>query len=185
MGFAGKSGSSATALGSARQYGLVEGIGEKTRISDLALRIFEPSSPAERAEALKDAASEPNVFKAIFERFDNRVPASDEPIRAFLIRELGFSPSGAEDCIEAFRATNLELEQATTKTTAVAVAPTRSQITDDRERLREHEPIGDFIRLPLTRDCTVELRFSGQVSDRAIANLISHIELMQDVWSER
>src|SRR4051812_23505010 len=48
MGFAGKSGSSATALGSMRQFGLIEGLGEKTRITDLALKILEPASAFER-----------------------------------------------------------------------------------------------------------------------------------------
>lgn len=45
MNFSGKSGASATALGSVRQFGLIEGVGEKTRISNLALKILEPNLP--------------------------------------------------------------------------------------------------------------------------------------------
>src|SRR5687767_518889 len=99
MGFSGKSGSSATALGSVRQFGLVEGTGDKTRISNLALKVLEPASEAEHAHALAEAANVPEVFRAIFDRFERRIPPSDEPLRAFLIRELSFSPTGAKECI--------------------------------------------------------------------------------------
>lgn len=195
MGFAGKSGSSATALGSLRQFGLIEGIGEKTHVTELALRVLEPASEHERAEALAEAAHRPEVFDSIFSRFDQRIPPTDEPIRAFLIRDLGFSKTGAEDCIASFRETVLEVEdarsvvQAPLFTTASTDPREPAQPPNaDRESGERSGAAGsgaaEILRLPLTRDCTAELRFSGKITERAIINLIGHVELMKGVWPE-
>jgi len=105
MGFAGKSGASATALGSMRQYGLIQGFADNTRVSDLALSILEPISDEERENAIKKAAESPAVFNQILERFGGRLPNSSDALRAYLIRELGFSSTGARDCIVAITGT--------------------------------------------------------------------------------
>ncbi len=103
MGFKGRSGASSTALGSIRQFGLIEGQGDSTRVSELALTIFEPETEAEKAEALLTAFKSPDVFAQISERYSDRIPTLDEPIRAYLIRELGFSQGGADQCLLSFR----------------------------------------------------------------------------------
>jgi hypothetical protein len=190
MGFAGKSGSSATALGSIRQFGLIEGIGDKTRVSDLAMRVLEPSSEQEHSEALAESAHRPEVFRLLFERFENRVPPADEPLRAFLIRDLGFSPGSASDCIDSFRETLTELELAKAAVEEVVqphpspspeIAETPSQSSPEA-RLNMPSSDGTVISLPLTRYCSAELAFKGRVTAKAIANLLRHIELMEEVW---
>lgn len=193
MGFAGKSGTSATALGSLRQYGLIEGAGDRTRVSELALRILEPASESERAEAMSEAAHLPDVYQALYDRFEGRIPAADEPIRAFLIRDLGFSRSAADDCIKSFRMTNAQVNEATMR--ATLTVPMRELAREDSERqhslseAREQvqEPVAkgsELVQLPLTRECAAELRFKGRVTDKAVTNLIRHIELMREVWAE-
>jgi hypothetical protein len=196
MGFAGKSGTSATALGSLRQYGLIDGAGDRTRISELAMRILEPASETERMESASEAAHHPDVFRAIYDRFEGRVPAADEPLRAYLIREKGFSRSGADDCIKAFRETNADLQQAQmiaaltvpTRESAPSMAsPTRKSASESEEQSREQAAINmgsEFIKLPLTRECSAELRFIGRVTDKAVAGLIKHIELLREIWAE-
>lgn len=194
MGFAGRSGASATALGAVRQFGLIDGIGERTRISDLALRILEPASPAEKEAALIEAANQPNVFALMLERFDGRIPSADEPVRAFLIRELGFSKSGADDCIASMRKTFAyvsdipevtQREETESRNSsdgnndskaADAQVESRMEATDSNALQR--------IRIPLTKECAAELSFVGTPSERAIVKLIKHIELMKEVWSE-
>lgn len=189
MGFAGKSGTSATALGSVRQFGLVEGVGDRTRVSDLALRILEPASPDELHDALQEAVRQPAVFRAIMERFEGRVPTANEPIRAFLIRDMGFSKEGAEDCISALRASMKQVGEASSDAPPVSneegdfrSASSGRQSTEQRG---EHSSSArEVIRLPLTKECSIELRFEGPVTTRAIDNLIRHIDLMKDVWAE-
>lgn len=192
MGFAGKSGSSATALGSVRQYGLIEGTGERTRISELALTIFEPSDIVEYNAALNEAAWKPDVFKSIYTRFDGRIPNADEPLRAYLIRELGFSRAGADETLTALRETLL-----TAKSPVSAVVPeidaeprdivvAKADIGSDVgvQKDVQSSQVSELLRIPLTRDCAAELRLTGVVSEKALANLVRHVQLMMEVWSE-
>lgn len=193
MGFAGKSGASAQALGSVRQFGLIEGVGDKTRVSELAMRILEPASNAERSEAIREAAKQPEVFKLVHDRFDGRIPSANEPMRAFLIRELGFSKNGAEDCLKSLRQTieQSELERpgnfephSGLNTVPSAVSEdslfSPSSINDDVTESNSSETM----RIRLTRDCFAELKLVGTVSEKAITNLIRHIDLMKEVWAE-
>ena len=200
MGFAGKSGASATALGSIRQFGLIEGTGDKTRVSDLALSILEPIDEDERALAILRAARFPNVFEQILDRFDGRLPTVNEPIRAFLIRELGFSKSGADDCLESIRATlqyaegfafkagmpseeeiHLELGPTDAPDPSGANLDFRTSVRGSNSSPEESD---EHMLIPLTRDCKASLRFHGTVNEKAIANLVRHIELMKEIWAE-
>jgi hypothetical protein len=195
MGFAGKSGASAKALGSMRQYGLIEGIGENTRISDLSLKILEPASADERAEAVVHASTAPDVFRSISDRFNGKIPSVDEPIRAFLIRELGFSKSGADECISALRKTlayvrifeaESDSSQPIIQESAVSsnsqTAP--SELATQPVSAPSLANAGEFMRVRLSRDCTVELRFEGKLESKALENLLRYIELQKEVWLE-
>ena len=184
MGFAGKSGASATALGSIRQFGLIEGIGDNTRISDLALRILEPGTPTERRDAILEAARKPEVFRAIIDRFDGRVPTSDEPVRSYLIRELGFSKRGVEECLASLRAT-LDMvgdfSADSSPTQQPSEAPQEGSKLQNEPESPSHT---DSIRIILTRDCTVALIFNGTVTERALTHLIRHLELTKESLAE-
>jgi hypothetical protein len=198
MGFSGKSGASAKALGSMRQFGLIDGIGDNTRISDLALKILEPASQGERVGAILAAAMEPGVFKSVSDRFTGKIPSVDEPIRAFLIRDLGFSKSGADECIAALRKTlayahAFGLETDTIDNSANANA-SPAAVGGDKNPAPERESqltvqanesgANEFMRVRLSKDCTVELRFEGKVESKALDNLMRYIELQKEVWLE-
>lgn len=193
MGFSGKTGTSAKALGSLRQYGLIEGIGDNTRVSDLALAILEPSSDGERAEGLSRAARLPDVFEGIFLRFGDRIPQADEPIRAFLIRELGFQKNSADECIKSLRQ-SAAFAQSQSAGLPQEVEQVQSgplaQVEDEKpkynispQKENSELPTQSAI-IPLTRDCRAELRIFGPLSEKAVANLIRHIELLSEVWAE-
>lgn len=205
MGFNGKNGSSATALGAVRQFGLVDGLRGDLRISNLALRILEPSSREEYVSGVKEAAAQPEVFSALFDHFEGVIPKSDEPVRSYLIRSLNFSRSGADECIETLRRTLSDLEKQVPllssdveeeQESADGVLMENTAVVVDRNASpaqKAHSTINiadstvlssDFVRIPLTRNCVAELRFSGPISGDAIQRLIKYIELMKDVWSE-
>jgi hypothetical protein len=186
MGFSGKSGTSATALGSVRQYGLIEGVGDRTRISELGLRVLEPEGLEEKQRAIAEAAKSPTVFRQIFERFDGRLPHADDPIRAFLIRELGFSKSGAEDCLSAVRATAEALSEPSIahQTAGPTISPPEARMEVHSQAGPSEERGGNLMRIPLTRECTAELRFVGELSEKALSNLVRHIDLMKEMWAE-
>ncbi len=91
------------------KFGLLEGRGEETRVTDLAVRIlaFPPGSP-ERHAALREAAGRPELFVDLDQRFA-RGQASDGAIRAWLITR-GFIPPAAEAAMRAYRETRQLVE---------------------------------------------------------------------------
>lgn len=192
MGFAGKSGASATALGAARQFGLVESVKGGIRISNLGLAALEPASPEERVFALHAAGNSPEVFAAIMSHFEGEPPRSNEPIRSYLIRTKGFSKSGADDCIASFRATFEFLDREGETVPELAVADQSvPEVSEQPERAAMDQPVGpvvgssaEVLRIPLTKNCIASLSFSGALTHQALRKLVQHIELMQDVWAE-
>lgn len=193
MGFRGKSGASAIALGAVRQFGLVEGLRGSLRISDLAMRILQPVSAEEEEEARHEAAFSPEVFDTVVGYFQGEMPRSDEPMKAYLIRTLGFSRAGAEDCVTTLRKTLTELEDYRSSAprgapAEASVAPPAGELPPQTPVQQRHTQTGvndeELIRIPLTRDCKAELRLVGKVSEPAIDRLISYIQLMKDVWAE-
>jgi len=198
MGFTGKNGASATALGAVRQFGLVDGLRGDIRISELGLRILEPGNKGEYIDALHEAVDQPDVYAAINAQFSEGVPRSDEPIRSFLIRTLGFSKSGADDCIASFRESATELERETSRMMVERTETAEPELqavsfdniaTVSRDIVRREENVAsssaaEFVRIPLTRECSAELRFSGPITSDAVTRLLRYIDLMKDVWAE-
>lgn len=193
MGFSGKSGASAVALGAVRQFGLVDGLRGSMRISDLALRILQPSSRQEEVDARHEAAFSPEIYDSVVSHFDGELPKSDDAIKAFLIRSLGFSQSGADDCIGTLRKTIDELdayqpEPSIAMAPIVVDEPTAPSLPPKETKLTETSPASqssdEFVRIPLARDCYAELRLYGTVTDSAVDRLVQYIQLMKGAWAE-
>lgn len=104
MGYVGLNGKSLGVLSSLSKFGLLEGRGDESRVTDLAVRIIAhpPASP-ERAQALKQAAAEPGLFAELDARFQGG-KASDQAIRSYLLTQR-FIPTAAETAIRSYRET--------------------------------------------------------------------------------
>ncbi|MCZ8177632.1 MAG: hypothetical protein O9309_01285 [Rhizobium sp.] len=128
MGYGGLNGKSLGVLAALSKYGLLEGRGDETRVSDLAVRIIahEEGMP-ERAEAIREAASRPELFREIDARF-NEGKASDAAIRAYLITQK-FIPSAADSVIRTYRETKslLRTESEVHLAPIAPLTPERSQ----------------------------------------------------------
>jgi len=109
MGYNSLNGASASAISALVKYGLLEGRGDDIKVSDRAMRIMHPNSPEEKAEALREAARDPELFQEIGEKFPGRMPA-DEVLRNYLIRD-GFAPAAVTGVIRAYRETNEFVER--------------------------------------------------------------------------
>jgi hypothetical protein len=109
LGYSGLNGKSLAVLAALGKFGLLEGRGEETRVSDLAVRIlaFPPGAPERRA-AVRDAACRPELFGELDQRFAGG-QATDGSIRAWLATR-GFIPPAAEAAVRAYRETKLFLE---------------------------------------------------------------------------
>ena len=78
MGYNGLNGSAKSALGSARQYGLMLKEDEKFRVSKLGRRIVEPQDDEDAEAALRKAAGNPKVFALLRAHFGSpRVSTSE------------------------------------------------------------------------------------------------------------
>jgi hypothetical protein len=128
-------------------YGLFEfqGSGEKrsARLTDLALRILLDKQPlsAERDELIRQAALAPRIHAEIRKNWQERLP-SDPTLETYLVRDRGFSESGARDLIAQFKETI-----AFAKLGQPGIIPPLAQGAEIKEEIAEDEiEIGDLIR---------------------------------------
>ena len=194
IGYSGSGGgAAASALGALRQFGLVDGLRGDMAVSDLAMRILEPMDDEERVTAIREAAMKPEIFERIVSQFGGKLPGSDEPIRSFLIRNEGFSASGADELIATLRETlsNLPPASADVKST-MTEEPEKSDSPDhEASKLgtsaasRSAAPVmGELITLPLGQNCKAELRLIGDVTASSYGRLIKHLELLREIAAE-
>ena len=140
-----------------------------------------------------------SVFAQLSAHFEGEFPRSDEPIRAYLIRQLGFSKKGADECIASLRETFTFAESHSLVEHCAADPAEEKQVAALPVGLAEERdtaialsastplvnPSTDLMVVPLTKDCRVEMRFYGEITDRALAKLTRYIELMKEDWSEQ
>lgn len=104
MGYKGLNGTSLPAIAALAKYGLLEGRGDETRVSDLALAIIaHPPGTHERVEALRTAATNPELFAELGAKFPGG-KASDAAIRSYLLTQR-FIPAAADTAIRSYRET--------------------------------------------------------------------------------
>jgi hypothetical protein len=100
MGFKSLSGAARVAIGSMRQYGLVDKADKgHIRISDLGVRILH-GQEHERQTGLAEAATTPDLFR---ELATSHLKGSENAIRSYLITKKGFAEDGARKAARAFR----------------------------------------------------------------------------------
>lgn len=109
MGYKSLSGASLPMISALTKYGLLEGRGADTRVSDLAVALIaHPSGSSERMDALKTASSLPELFAELDAKFQNG-KASDQAIRSYLLTSK-FIPGAADAAIRAYRDTKALVE---------------------------------------------------------------------------
>lgn len=128
MGYKGLSGASLPVLAALGKYGLLEGRGNETRVSDLAVKILaHATGSAERIEALAEAASNPELFEELDERFP-RGKGSDQAIRSYLLTNK-FIPSAADAAIRAYRDTMALVEAESVGYASAELEPEKPPVT--------------------------------------------------------
>lgn len=175
MGYAGLNGASATAISALHKFGLLERSGEEVKVSDRAVRILHPHSQAEKAEAIRDASKEPELFLELAERFPGKIP-NDDLLKNYLVRK-GFAPAALASVISAYRDTSdmveregggyiPEVQQPTEPTMNMpqtvsfspSLAPQKTIVyqDDDRQIGRYDFEGGAFVRISASGDIDTE-----------------------------
>jgi hypothetical protein len=151
LGYKSLSGASLPLLSALAKYGLIEGRGDDTRVSDLAVRIISgKSATAERFKNIQEAATKPELFAALDKQFPTgRV--SEEAIRSFL-HGRRFTASAADAAIRAYRETKDFVEGA----------------IHERERWSETGP--SPVEIPAIKLPRVQTRSGAMEGERELAS---------------
>lgn len=194
LGYSAGSGQALTAASAIKKFGLLEGRGERQKVSELALRVLEPMTADERRDAINEAAMKPELYTELFARFGGKVP-SDDVIRAFLIRQYKFAPTGADNFIKAFRETIdlVERNPATSEPQASHVANEELTETphsafeaevDTRSNRTESLPSGERLTFRISPLAKVHVIFEGDISRTSIERLIQFLDLTKDSYEQ-
>jgi hypothetical protein len=209
MGYSGRSGPSTAALSSLKQYGLVEGRDQALRITPLALRIFHPSTPSERFEALNQAVFAPAFYSEIKSQFGGKLP-SDQVLKSYLIRTHSFNPSGADFLAKILRENRTYMEQAGSAPTPpspdledpdpeqTSVPSLRSEAfvpridpstlrilhsePSSRELERREQESAEVLQFRISPECIVRISFIGKVSRSAIEKTVQYLDIAKDQY---
>lgn len=134
LGYSGMNGPAAKSQAALAHYGLVQRAGKgEMRVTDRAKIILYPNSEEERLDCLRDAASEPDLFRELQERFPDMIPPEDGVV-AYLHRK-GFNQSAIRPAAKAFLETMLFLEEERVSESrgAADINPQESALSDDRK----------------------------------------------------
>jgi len=204
LGYSGLHGSSATAVSALGKFGLLEKQGEDYRLSERAMKIIAPHSPAEKSQALEDAANDPVLFAELNEHFPGTSVAADEVLRPYLIRK-GFAQSAVPAVITAYR----ETRELVTREKGNYVQGAESHVPDlkneDAQR-RFGKSFNDFFKtgaksIPpsgarlmegerelttglLSKNASFRLIVSGEVGPKEIERLIAKLKLDKDILAD-
>ncbi|MFL5561289.1 MAG: hypothetical protein ACJ79K_07445 [Gemmatimonadaceae bacterium] len=97
-------GASIRTLSALRQYGLVEGNNESSRLTPRALALLlEDENHPDYADALFQAFESPALFQDILTDYDKFELPSDGALNSYLVRKQEFTESAAKTLTQAFR----------------------------------------------------------------------------------
>ena len=109
MGYSGLTGRSMKVLAALLQFGLLEKTGRgDVKVTQRAVDILHGIDPADRNEAIREAAYSPQLFRDIHERFPEGIP-SEGVIRSYLIQQ-DFMDAAIGPAINAFMETYRDVE---------------------------------------------------------------------------
>lgn len=207
LGFPTLTGPAGRVVSALKQYGLLEEVNGRLRISDLAFRILMlPAESLDRHGLIKKAALKPQLFKELVTYFKDALP-SDATLREFLIFQKTFNPTSVDQFIRIFKSTidvakpydgdyagdrqaeEEPLEEGQGMETPAAPLNKQAQrghaygpTLEMRRSLGENIPASytEAINQRISNDCRVKVLFEGAVTQEAIQKLIKYLELGLD-----
>jgi hypothetical protein len=200
MGYNSLNGKSLGVLSAVTKFGLLEGRGEEYRVSDLALQIIAhaPGTP-ERAAAIAEAATRPELFSDLDSKFQNG-KASDAAIRSYLITQ-HFIPQAADTTIRSYRETKALVNEEPAGYSGEAPSPLASDpsavnSTGNEASQQRRAPVGattvaalhagerEILRGPLSHDKSWRLFVSGDIGAKELGKIIRFLTLQQEFLLE-
>jgi hypothetical protein len=109
LGFNRPHGTAMSVISAMRKFGLVEMLNNRVSLTDRAVAILVyPADDPRRIEALKAAATAPEIYRDLVERYSvsGSIP-SEETLKAELQHEMKFNPSAVNEFVKEFKDTLL------------------------------------------------------------------------------
>jgi hypothetical protein len=193
MGYRGLSGKSLGVLAALTRYNLLEGRGDNTRVTDVAVQIIaHPAGVPERVEAIKAAATHPGLFADLEARFGGK--GSDSAIRAYLLMEK-FIPNAAGIALRAYRETKLLLEEEMGGQDKAKSPENRPLISESSDYSLSTSTISqnvtavastkggtrEIVNIRVARDCAIKLLADGPYTKRSIEALVKNLQLQLEL----
>ncbi len=185
LGYSGLNGRSLSLIGAMRQYGILEGSGDATRVSDDAVSYFIRDDGTEKTEAMKRMIYNPSLFEELRGQFGDALP-SEGNLKHILVTK-GFSEDSAADVIRVYKA-NSELAGGNTSgyTEPVEESKPMSSATVASETAQRVASPSDSWSWPLSvpRGVTAHLKLTGTFMKSDIARLKKQIEFLEESFDE-
>jgi hypothetical protein len=188
MGYSAAVGPGGRAVSALRQYGMIEDVDGRHRLSDLGYTLvhFDHDSHEWRSAAI-DAARRPTLFRELMEAYPDGLP-SDATLRSDLLRR-EFNPSSITDVVSIFRST-MSLANAEDPVHNEEVENTlqmQDSIQARTEDARLKPPgtlrtVKEILTQRVSPDCMAQVVFEGPVSQKAVEKLIAYLELAKDSY---
>jgi hypothetical protein len=194
MGYNSLNGKSLGVLSALSKFGLIEGRGDDTRVTDLAVSVIaHPAGSQERALAIRSAASNPGLFSELDARFQGG-RASDQAIRSYLLT-MKFIPPAADIAVRAYRETkqfveeesrgyNSEEAQSGQQVMNALVpisAPIPQNVPPSAPVVSASAGNKEIANIRVSKDCAIRLVADGPYSKRSIEALVKNLELQLEL----
>jgi len=147
LGYGGLNGASAAIVSALSKFGLLEGHGEKLRVSEMGQDlVLHRQGDTEYATALQTAAFTPAFFRELRDQYPSGLP-SEHSLRASLIKR-GFNPKAIDGAVGAYRDTLAFLDQESEDTIAPLPDSFAPPIWDQNPTGSGRVPSGSSTHLP-------------------------------------
>lgn len=202
-GYKEKSSGGIQTIAALKYFGLLSDTGSgdtrKVQLSDLGLRIVmdERTVSLERDALIKKAALLPKIYARLWNQWQTNIP-SEETVRHHLRVDLKFSDTTVDTFIRGYKDTisfakltdsdtlslsegegPLENEEQNMQNQQVTPIPGTQQST---RPLPQGKPVGASI--PVTKNCSVSILATGEVTQKGLEQLISYINLIKGSFPE-
>ena len=199
LGYSGLNGRSLSLIGALRQYGILEGSGDTTRVSDDAVTYFVRDDGPEKTEAMKRMIYNPSLFEELKGQFGDALP-SEGNLKHILVMK-GFSEDSAADVIRVYKA-NAELVGGNTSEytepveepkpmSSAATSPVDTFVQSDAFRNfgAHSSPATSTVNtwtwtLSMPRSVRAALNIIGPVEKRDIVRLIKQLNALKEAFDE-
>ncbi len=190
IGFGSAHGQALSVLAALKRFGLVAETNGRIVPTQRAMEIINlPADDPRRAQALKDAALTPTIYRELIEGYRETGLPADETLAAELTTYKAFNPNAVDGFVRDFKETldfaglneedaldSLEMQKTPVSSDAgVVPAPRESGIRLGSPAVSR--PIPSTFIWPLAKDVTAQVTFSGPVTPAHLETLAKYLEL--------